>query len=504
MNNKNNYDEVKVEKIIRTDSYFDGKFIEYIAYKLLAFLISLVSLGIAKPWADKLLLEYQFNHTVYNGKRLKFEGKGTSLFVERFKWILLSIVTLGIYTLWIPLNMEKWIVSNLHFEDEELINGESYFDGKILNIIGVNIFAYFVSLLSLSLLFPFAVCYKYKWVANHTVINKKRIVFNGKSLSLIGHYLLWYLLSIITFGIYGLWLPMKVYSWKIKNIHIKIKDEVVEKESNLPYILSPILIILFVTLLIFIIPKIKIDKDKNIFENISNKINKKDNSSAKSTEKIKYDTSCINKDSLNKIKEFVDKKYDNSIIECNKEGLVLMFATNNDKIDFKESENEVITVLNYLSEKELNDNKIMISYEKHSTNSDFYLYGEKEKNNKIINWTSENAQIKSTDIRKNISNSNKNTETKKTVTTKQTETSRCPDNAVYIDGNCYDKNSYISLGTCGYLTEIDGKCYYPGCDESNYLTDESCINDYENKPNSNECPTGFKYKDGLCYGSLIN
>ena len=31
-------------------------------------------------------------------------------------------------------------------------------------------------------------------------------------------------------------------------------------------------------------------------------------------------------------------------------------------------------------------------------------YGEKEKNNKIIKWTSENAQIKSTDIRKNISN----------------------------------------------------------------------------------------------------
>lgn len=151
---------------------------------------------------------------------------------------------------------------------------------------------------------------------------------------------------------------MKVYGWKIKNTHIKLKDEVVEKESKLPYILSPILIIVLVVLIIFIIPNIKIDKDKNIFENISNKINKKDNSSANSTEKIKYDTSCINEDSLNKIKEFVDKKYDNSIIECNKEGLVLMFATNNEKIDFKESENEVITVLNYLSEKELNDNKI--------------------------------------------------------------------------------------------------------------------------------------------------
>lgn len=412
-NNEKNFDEVKVEKVIRTDSYFDGKFIEYLGYKILALLISLVSIGIAKPWADKILLEYQINHTVYNGKRLKFEGKGTSLFVLRFKWILFTIITLGIYYIWVPLNMEKWIASNTHFEDEDLIVGESYFDGKILNIIGVNIFTYFVSLLSLGLLFPFAVCYKYKWIANHTIINKKKIVFNGKSLSLIGHYLLWYLLSIITFGIYGLWLPMKVYGWKIMNTHIKLKDEVVEKESKLPYILSPILIIVLVVLIIFIIPNIKIDKDKNIFENISNKINKKDNSSTKSTEKIKYDTLCINEDSLNKIKEFVDKKYDNSIIECNKEGLVLMFATNNEKIDFKESENEVITVLNYLSEKELNDNKIMILYKKHSTNSDFYLYGEKEKNNKIINWTSENAQIKSTDIRKNISNSNKNTETKK-------------------------------------------------------------------------------------------
>lgn len=54
------------------------------------------------------------------------------------------------------------------------------------------------------------------------------------------------------------------------------------------------------------------------------------------------------------------------------------------------------------------------------------------------------------------------------------------------------------------LNEIDGKCYYHGCDETNYLTDENCVNDYVNKPSSNECPTGFKYIDGLCYGSVIN
>ena len=113
------YEEVKVsKKEVRTDSYFDGKITEYIGYKLLAFLITIVTLTIAKPWADKLILEYKINHTVYNGKRLRFEGKGAALFVQRFKWVLLSIVTLGIYTLWIPIKMEKWTVSNIHFEDE--------------------------------------------------------------------------------------------------------------------------------------------------------------------------------------------------------------------------------------------------------------------------------------------------------------------------------------------------------------------------------------------------
>ena len=69
-------------------------------------------------------MEYVFNHTVYNGKRLKFEGKGTDLFIQRFKWILFTIITLGIYSLWIPLNQEKWTVSNIHFEDEELKRNE--------------------------------------------------------------------------------------------------------------------------------------------------------------------------------------------------------------------------------------------------------------------------------------------------------------------------------------------------------------------------------------------
>lgn len=111
-----NYEKVEVvKKENQNASYFDGKFMEYIGYKLLAFLITVVTLTIAKPWADKLILEYKINHTLYNGKRLKFEGKGSSLFVQRFKWIFFTIITFGIYSFWIPIKKEKWIISNVHF-----------------------------------------------------------------------------------------------------------------------------------------------------------------------------------------------------------------------------------------------------------------------------------------------------------------------------------------------------------------------------------------------------
>ena len=84
------YQEVEsIKKEIRTDSYFDGSLIELIGWKLLSFLITIVTLGIGAPWGACMIYSYEINHTVYNGKRLKFEGTGGDLFVNIFKWVLL-------------------------------------------------------------------------------------------------------------------------------------------------------------------------------------------------------------------------------------------------------------------------------------------------------------------------------------------------------------------------------------------------------------------------------
>lgn len=248
------YQEVEpIKKVVRTDSYFDGGLIELIGWKILGFLVTLVTFGICAPWAKCMIYSYQIKHTVYNGKRLKFEGTGGDLFVNTFKWVLLSIITFGIYGFLIPVRKTRWVISNIHFEDEDLITNESFFDGKTIQLIGINLLCNFLNIITLGMLSPFTTCYKLRWINKHTVINRKKLVFNGKAIGLWGKNILWYFLTTITFGIYGLWLPIKMLKWQTKHTHIKTVGEEEQKDKSFLFAI-PIAIIVITIVCSMAIP----------------------------------------------------------------------------------------------------------------------------------------------------------------------------------------------------------------------------------------------------------
>jgi uncharacterized membrane protein YjgN (DUF898 family) len=83
---------------------------------LLAFLITVVSLGLAYPYALCLRQRWRAKHTYINGHRLVFLGTGIGLFGLWVKWLLLSIITLGIYLLWVVPRVNKWVVENTDFD----------------------------------------------------------------------------------------------------------------------------------------------------------------------------------------------------------------------------------------------------------------------------------------------------------------------------------------------------------------------------------------------------
>ena len=94
---------------------------------------------------------------------------------------------------------------------------KSYFDGGLLQLIGWQILGGLVTLLTLGLCYPWAICMIYRWEAKHTVINGRRLKFTGTAMQLFGNWIKWILLTIITLGIYAFWLNIKLIQWKTKH-----------------------------------------------------------------------------------------------------------------------------------------------------------------------------------------------------------------------------------------------------------------------------------------------
>ena len=56
-----------------------------------------------------------------------------------------------------------------------------------------------------------------RWRAKNTTIEDKKIIFIGKGSSLLGKFILWYFLTIITLGIYSFWMIAKLEKFKVEN-----------------------------------------------------------------------------------------------------------------------------------------------------------------------------------------------------------------------------------------------------------------------------------------------
>ena len=93
--------------------------------------------------------------------------------------------------------------------------GNSKFTGSLLGLIGTNILAGFIVLISFGVLIPWAVCIRQSWYAKHTYIEGKQLYFEGNAVELFGQYIKWFLLTLITLGIYGFWLNIKMKSWVV-------------------------------------------------------------------------------------------------------------------------------------------------------------------------------------------------------------------------------------------------------------------------------------------------
>lgn len=94
---------------------------------------------------------------------------------------------------------------------------DSYFDGGLLQQIGWSILGFIITVCTLGICFPWALCMIYTWETKHTVINGHRLKFTGTAVQLFGNWIKWFILSIITLGIYSFWMRIALKKWITKH-----------------------------------------------------------------------------------------------------------------------------------------------------------------------------------------------------------------------------------------------------------------------------------------------
>lgn len=100
-----------------------------------------------------------------------------------------------------------------------MANETSYFDGGLLQLIGWTLLGFIITVFTLGICYPWALCMVYGWKINHTVVEGRRLRFDGKAIQLFGNWIKWLLLCIITIGIYGFWLGIALEKWKVKHTY---------------------------------------------------------------------------------------------------------------------------------------------------------------------------------------------------------------------------------------------------------------------------------------------
>lgn len=91
------------------------------------------------------------------------------------------------------------------------------FDGGAGTYLGTVILASAITIFTFGIFYPYALVLMQRWKAKHTYLDGVGLEFRGTAVGLFGHWIKWFLLCVITLGIYGLWVAPKLQKWIVEN-----------------------------------------------------------------------------------------------------------------------------------------------------------------------------------------------------------------------------------------------------------------------------------------------
>src|SRR3954449_9761930 len=93
-------------------------------------------------------------------------------------------------------------------------SGRFRFDGGAATYVGTGLLAVLITVCTFGICYPFALVLRERWREKHSSIDGFQLVFTGSATALFGLWIRWFLLIVITLGIYMFWVGPRIASWK--------------------------------------------------------------------------------------------------------------------------------------------------------------------------------------------------------------------------------------------------------------------------------------------------
>ena len=206
---------------------FTGTGGELFKIGLVGYLLSALTLGIYLPWFLVNLNRFFLEHSVAraaDGTSYKLSSAltGGELFKTGIVGYLLSAITLGIYLPWFIVNVQKLFLENTQiFENGQPI-GRCDFVGKGGDLLVTMLVGYLLTVVTLGIYAAWMQVNLLKFFASNTQLRIRGRVFAGDFVGKGADYfvlmLVGYLLTMITFGIYGFWFMAKLIKFQLDNL----------------------------------------------------------------------------------------------------------------------------------------------------------------------------------------------------------------------------------------------------------------------------------------------
>jgi hypothetical protein len=104
------------EKSAGTGSEFTGSAFGLLGVNFVAFLVTILTLFFGLPAMVCYKQRWMARHTIVDNRHLTFDGTAGQLFGKWIGWLILMVLTAGIYLFFIPMRMQKWVISHTHLK----------------------------------------------------------------------------------------------------------------------------------------------------------------------------------------------------------------------------------------------------------------------------------------------------------------------------------------------------------------------------------------------------